>query len=92
MLLYLDEHELRELIYDDVKFMDIFFTLLWTATFSVKFSFLAFFRKLVNVAQNLRIFYWATIVCTFIAWGFIISEPFIICPHFGWKSGAYIPG
>jgi hypothetical protein len=86
LVFYLDAHDLNELIYNEIKYLDTFFSLLWTATFSVKFSFLAFFWKLVNAAENLRIFYRVTIVCTFIAWGFIICQPFIICPYFGWRS------
>ncbi|PVI05780.1 hypothetical protein DM02DRAFT_684190 [Periconia macrospinosa] len=60
---------------------------LWTATFAVKFSFLAFFRPLVeSVNKRIRIYFWVVVGLTLISWMFVISEPFILCPHFGRKS------
>jgi hypothetical protein len=61
--------------------------LLWTATFAVKFSFLAFFWSLVQSVDNIRKYYWFVVMATFISWLFVIVEPFILCSKFGMESG-----
>ncbi|PVI03951.1 hypothetical protein DM02DRAFT_611901 [Periconia macrospinosa] len=60
--------------------------LLWTATFAVKFSFLAFFWQLVEAVDNIRKYYWFVVVATFVSWLFVIAEPFILCHKFGMES------
>lgn len=61
--------------------------LLWTATFAVKFSFLAFFWQLVQSVDNIRTYYWFVVVATFVSWIFVIVEPFVLCHKFGMESG-----
>ena len=43
---------------DMLKWIDIFLAFIWTATFAIKFSFLAFFKSLIkNVSARLDIYY-----------------------------------
>lgn len=63
--------------------IDALFCIVWTATFSIKASFLALFRQLIRrVARKLTIYYWCTVTLTFLAWGFFECEDFIVCPYF----------
>jgi len=72
---------------DIMKWNDIFLCLAWTSHFAIKFSFLAFFHTLVrDVSVRLSRFYWFVVGYTGIAWGFVIVEPFILCPHFDMKA------
>lgn len=67
---------------------DAAFTLAWIAVFSVKFSFLALFYRMVrNVRRPLTIYYWVTVAATAIAGIVVILESFILCPHFGAAAG-----
>jgi hypothetical protein len=60
---------------------------LWTATFAIKFSFLAFFWQLVqSVNRKILIYYWIIVGFTTISWMFLVSEPFILCHYFGMES------
>ncbi|KAF2837383.1 hypothetical protein M501DRAFT_1059372 [Patellaria atrata CBS 101060] len=61
-------------------------SLLWTATFSVKLSFLAFFRRLIQSVNRIHQYYWFVVGLTIISWVFVIGEPHILCPHVGLKS------
>ncbi|VUC29378.1 unnamed protein product, partial [Clonostachys rosea] len=60
--------------------------LAWTATFFVKFSFLAFFKMLIRQVAGIKKYYWGIVIFTIFTWLFLICEPFILCPHFGIKS------
>lgn len=62
-------------------------TLIWTTTFAVKLSFLAFFRDIVRAVPGMKWYYRATIWTTIVAWAYINSTPFIVCSQFGAKSG-----
>jgi hypothetical protein len=64
-------------------FLDAYLNLLWTATFAVKFSFLAFFRQLVQSVDRVRTYYWFVVGVTVVSWMFVVSETFILCHHFG---------
>lgn len=59
--------------------------LLWTATFAVKLSFLAFFRRMVKPLDNIQRYYWGIVGLTIISWMFIIPHPFITCPALGFE-------
>jgi len=62
----------------------------WTATFFVKFSFLAFFRQLIWKTKIQR-YYWFVVGFTVFTYLFLISEPFILCPDYGIDSCTYQP-
>ncbi|KAK4187179.1 hypothetical protein QBC35DRAFT_452600 [Podospora australis] len=62
-----------------------FIILAWTATFFVKFSFLAFFRQLIWKTRVQR-YYWAVVGITIVSYLFLVAEPFILCPDFGIES------
>lgn len=63
-------------------------SLMWTCIFSVKASFLAMFRLMIrHVSKPLTIYYWAVVVYMVLAWMFMVSEAFILCPHFGLDQG-----
>ena len=72
-----------DLLFGSLGTIDALFCVMWTATFSVKASFLALFRQLIRrVSGRLTIYYWCTVVLTFLAWGFFECEDFIVCPYF----------
>jgi hypothetical protein len=73
-----------------LPYLDSYLVLLWTATFAVKFSFLAFFRQLVqSVGANMRTYFWIVVACTSLSWMFVIGEPFILCHYFGVEWSKY---
>ncbi|KAF2197974.1 hypothetical protein GQ43DRAFT_494580 [Delitschia confertaspora ATCC 74209] len=82
----LDSDSLRMLVNNEIKHLDAFFPLLWTTIFCVKFSFLAFFRSLIDNMKTITIYYRVTIALSVVSWAYIFCEPFIICPHSGAAS------
>lgn len=66
-----------------LKYLDVFLALIWTTTFAVKFSFLAFFHQLIDRVTKIRVYYWTVVTITLLSWAFFISEPFILCRKFG---------
>lgn len=61
-----------------------FLFLAWTVVISVKFSFLALFRLLIQrISWKITFYYWFVVVFTVITWIYMVSEAFIICPAFG---------
>jgi len=89
LILELDAEDINDLINNEIVSVDTFYPLLWTCIFSVKFSFLAFFKQMVDAMESLKIYYRATIVMTGLVWGFVVCTPFIICPYFKWDSGKH---
>jgi hypothetical protein len=67
-------------------FNKISLSLFWTATFSVKLSFLAFFRQLIESMENIHRYYRFVVVFTVVSWMFVVAEPHILCPYVGTKS------
>ncbi|MCJ1383275.1 hypothetical protein MMC17_006388 [Xylographa soralifera] len=57
-------------------------TVLWAVVFSVKFSFLSFFRPLVNRLAKQKIWWMIVVVFTALSFAFCAAGGFIICPHF----------
>ena len=53
----------------------------WTTLFSVKFSFLFYFRALVNRLHKMEIFWWSTFVLFIPIAATVLSGSFIVCPH-----------
>ncbi|PSN61404.1 hypothetical protein BS50DRAFT_578420 [Corynespora cassiicola Philippines] len=56
--------------------------LFWTTTFCVKYSFLAFFHRIVKPIKELKLFWWFTLVITSLVWILLIMYPFIMCPYY----------
>ena len=84
--------EITQLI-NSLKIIYSFLALIWTTTYSVKLSFLIFFKKMISrVSKKIIIYYRIVIVITIIAWMFVVSEPFILCPYFGMKTGKSLLG
>ena len=57
--------------------------LCWTTIFSIKMSFLVYFRPLVNRLHKVELWWWFNIVALVPIGGVIISGPFIVCPYAG---------
>lgn len=66
---------------------NVFLALAWTATFLVKFSFLAFFRQLIRNVASIKYYYWFVVGLTVVTWMFLVPEAFILCSDFGIESG-----
>ena len=64
------------------KWGSIAFALIWTSIFSVKFSFLFFFRLLVQRVRMMVIFWWVVTIATLAAWVFAFVAIFLPCPYF----------
>lgn len=58
-----------------------FFALTWTAIYSVKISFLVFFKKLIQGVSKIQTFFWTVGVIITLSWIFVVVEPVIICQH-----------
>lgn len=69
--------------------VQVFVAMVWTSTFAVKFSFLAFFKTLVwtKLSRRMVWYFWSVIVFTGLSWGFSVSLGFILCPYFGTEAG-----
>jgi hypothetical protein len=67
-------------------FNKIALSLIWTTTFSVKLSFLAFFSQLIQSVDNIRKYYWFVVGFTIVSWMFVTGEQHILCPHVGMAS------
>jgi hypothetical protein len=72
------------------KFMYSYVALVWTATYAVKFSFLVFFKQIIEkVSKRITIYYWTIVALCVLSWMFSLSSPFIACPYFGIESRAF---
>ena len=60
-----------------------FGSLIWATIFLVKFSYLAFFRSLIDRQHRMLIYWRVASIVTFLAGVFDISSPFIGCAQFG---------
>ena len=65
-----------------LKYLYSYQAIMWATVFSVKFSFLCFFRPLVNRLARLKIWWNCVTVSTALSWAFCTADVFIICPHF----------
>lgn len=64
--------------------INYFLFLTWTVVISVKFSFLALFKLLIQrISWKVTFYYWFVVAFTVITWIYMVSEAFIICPAFG---------
>jgi hypothetical protein len=60
----------------------VYFTLLWSSIFGVKFAFLAFFRKMIHRMKAMNIYWWVTLSTLVPAWVVIVIMGFFLCPRF----------
>jgi len=88
----LGSERLTDLVESAVQENHSFLIVAWTATFLVKFSFLAFFRQLIWNVAGMRRYYWAVVGVTGVSWAFLVAEPFILCSEFGWASCKWVRG
>lgn len=59
----------------------------WTATYAVKFSFLALFRHLISrLSKKITVYHWIVTGFTLLSWAYVVVTPFILCPVFGLSS------
>ncbi|KAI5919081.1 hypothetical protein F4810DRAFT_528487 [Camillea tinctor] len=65
---------------------NIFLVFAWTATFFVKFSFLAFFKQMIWRLDRIQYYYWGVVALTVLSYMFLVSEAFILCHDFGIES------
>lgn len=73
---------------DRQAILDFYLALAWTTTYCVKFSFLALFRLLIGRISNwVTIYFRFAVVATVLTAAFVLTQPFIICPHFGLAAG-----
>lgn len=56
-------------------------TLTWTAIFSVKFSFLFFFKLLIKRLTNLNVYWRVVVWINAVVFVLCVSDIFIACPH-----------
>lgn len=57
--------------------------LCWTTIFSVKFSFLLYFRALINRLPRVEVWWWIILVVFIPIAAIMIPGTFIVCPHTG---------
>lgn len=57
--------------------------LYWTTIFSVKWSFLFYFRALTHHLKRMEVWWWFVLVILVPVSSITISGPFIVCPHAG---------
>ncbi len=57
--------------------------LCWTTIFSIKFSFLFYFRALVNRLYKMEVWWWFTLAVFIPITAMVIPGAFIVCPHTG---------
>ncbi|MCJ1352881.1 MAG: hypothetical protein MMC33_002865 [Icmadophila ericetorum] len=68
------------------KLNDGFLVLTYTTIFSVKLSFLLFFRHLINRALPMTAYWWSVTMITIVAWMLGVSGFFITCPYLDVRS------
>ncbi|KAF4535087.1 hypothetical protein BFW01_g9863 [Lasiodiplodia theobromae] len=80
-------------LFETNKIIQVFLAMIWTSTFAVKFSFLAFFKTLVwtKLSRRMAWYFWFVVVLTALSWGFVVSEGFILCPYFGTEAVKCFP-
>ena len=72
-----------------LKLLFTYVTVMWTVVFSVKASFLCFFRPLLKRLGRLNTWWTWVVVTTAIAYVFCTVEIYMVCPHFDLSSCKY---
>ncbi|TVY93489.1 hypothetical protein LAWI1_G001486 [Lachnellula willkommii] len=67
---------------NSISFLDAFLCSIWTCTFA---------KLIQGISKNLNRYYWLVVGYTFLAWVFLIVEPFILCPYFGIEGAKCYP-
>ena len=70
-------------LYNAAPFATTAELLCWTAIFSVKFSFLFYFRALVDRLYNMQVLWWITFAVLVPATAVSIAGTIIVCPYRG---------
>jgi hypothetical protein len=69
--------------------------LTWTSIFAVKVLLLYFFKDCVDglgsVNKKVKLYWGGILVLVVGGWAFILSVPFIACPHRGGEAGTWLP-
>jgi len=64
------------------KLSDAYLVLTYNTIFAVKFSFIFFFRILINRVRQMRIYWWVVAATTGVVWAYGVIGIFITCPYF----------
>ncbi|KAI8945170.1 hypothetical protein F4801DRAFT_569290 [Xylaria longipes] len=81
----LNPHQVDQVL-DAALLQNIFLSLSWTATFFVKFSFLAFFKQMIFKVDRIHYYYWGVVILTVISYLFLLGEAFILCHQWRLES------
>ena len=68
-----------------------FIAIAWTTIFSIKFSFLCFFRRLIDRLRGFIIYWRVVVAFNIVAWALSVCHPFISCPRFDFSAGKSRP-
>ena len=68
----------------------VFMTVTWASIFATKFSYLLFFRQLVDRIRPLVLYWTAIVALTSIACVFCILQAFISCPYVGLQAREWL--
>ena len=69
-----------------LKISDAFLVLSWTSVLAVKFSFLFFFRNLIDRVRGMKTYWWIVMAITLAVWAFGCGAVFAPCPYFDLRS------
>ena len=69
---------------------DVFLVLTWTSIFAVKFSFLFFFRSLIDRIRSMEVLWRYVTAVTFLSWVVCVIDSIVSCPYFDLRSGESI--
>ena len=64
-----------------------FIAVAWTTIFSIKFSFLFFFRRLIDRLKGFIVYWRVVVAFNIVAWALSVCHPFISCPRFDLSAG-----
>jgi multisubunit Na+/H+ antiporter MnhC subunit len=84
------------LAFERFKYVTVALWMCWTAILASKFSFLFFFRRLIERIWGLNVYWWAVLVYNVLAGGYGFSVYYLSCPYFydtrSCKNCAISPG
>ena len=73
-----------------LKISDAFLVLSWTSVMAVKFSFLFFFRNLIDRVRGMKRYWYVVLAISTAVWIFGCGAVFAPCPYFDLRSRAYL--
>ena len=83
LFLQLEPDQTKKMFQATTTYVHAYLAFIWTTIFAVKFSFLAFFFKLIERVTKIHTYYWIVVAITGISWPFLIVAPFISCHYTG---------